>query len=72
MTLNHLTMKNEKFADFRESSTACLLWYAEFRTFRIVEISLSVQKLCKVFSYQVFLTVHAYMKSYFYQNYSAY
>ena len=72
MTLNPLTMQNEKFANFRESSTACLLWYAYFRTFRIFEISLSVQKLCKIFSFPVFLTVRAYLKSYFYQNYSAY
>ena len=32
------TTKNEKFADFRETSTACFSWYAEFRTFRIFEI----------------------------------
>ena len=70
--LNPLTTKNEKFADFRESSTACSSWYAEFRTFRIFEISLSVQKLWKIFSFPVFLTVRAYLKSYFNLNYSAY
>ena len=31
--LNPLTTKNEKFADFHESSTAYSSWYAEFRTF---------------------------------------
>ena len=72
IVFNPLTMKNEKFADFRETSTACSSWYAEFRTFRIFEISLSIQKLCKNFSFPVFLTVRAYLKSYFYQNYSAY
>ena len=35
-----LTTKNEKFANFRETSTACSSWYAEFRTFRIFEISI--------------------------------
>ena len=65
-------MKNEKFADFRETSTAFSSKFAEFRTFRIFEISLSVQKLWKNFSFPVFLTVRAYLKSYFYQNYSAY
>ena len=52
--VNPLTMKNKNIADFRESSTACSSWYAEFRTFRIFEISLSVQKLWKIFSFPVF------------------
>ena len=70
--INPLTTKNEKFADFHETSTACSSWYTEFRTFRSFEISLSIQKLCKIFSFSVFLTVPAYLKSYFNQNYSAY
>ena len=44
---NPLTPANENFADFRETSSACSTWYAEFRTFRIFKISLSVPKICE-------------------------
>ena len=70
--VNPLTTKNKKFADFRENSMACSSLYAELRTFRIFEISLSVPKICKIFVSQFFLTVCAYLKTYLNENYSAY
>ena len=30
---NPLTIINEKFTDFHETSTACSSWYTEFRTY---------------------------------------
>ena len=69
-TLNPLTTKNEKFADFRETSTAFSSKFAEFRTFRIFEISLSVPKLCEIFVFGFFLTVHTCLKIFFNENYS--
>ena len=51
---NPLTPANEKFADFRETSTACSSCYAEFRTFQIFEISLSVPKICEIFVFLFF------------------
>ena len=65
-----LTTKNEKFADFRETFTVNSSWYAEFKTFRIFEISLSVQKICEIFIFLFFYTVWAYLKKYFHKNYS--
>ena len=44
-----LTPVHEKFADFRETYIACSSWYAEFRTFRFLKISLSVPKICDIF-----------------------
>ena len=68
-----MTKKNEKFADFCETSTAYSSWYAEFRTFRIFEISLSVPMIFEMFfPFPVFLTVRAYLKTYFYEDYSVY
>ena len=59
--------KNEKFADFRENSTAYSSWYAEFRTFRIFwDISIRSKDM-RNFRLPVFLTVLAY----FHENYSA-
>ena len=46
--------ENEKVNDFRETSTACFSWYAELRTFRIFEISLSVQNIYEMFLFSYF------------------
>ena len=51
---NPFTTKNETFDDFRETSTACSSWYAEFRTFRIFEISLSIPKICEMIVFRGF------------------
>ena len=58
--------KKEKFADFRETSTACSSWYAEFRTFEISPIRL---KDMRNFHFPIFLTVCTYLKMYFYENF---
>ena len=54
VVFNPLTTKNEKFANFRENSMACSSLYAELRTFRIFEISLSVPKICEIFVFRFF------------------
>ena len=68
--INPLTPVNEMFADFRETSSTCFSWYAEFRTVRIFKISLAVPNLCEIFVFLGFLTVHAYLKRYLYENYT--
>ena len=52
--INPLTPVNEMFADFRETSSTCFSWYAEFRTFRIFKISLAVPNLCEMLVFWVF------------------
>ena len=52
--VNPLTTKNKKFADFCENSMASSSLYAELRTFRIFEISLSVPKICEIFVFRFF------------------
>ena len=49
-----LTPADEKYDDFRETSTAYSSWYAGFRPFRLFEISLSVSKICKIFVFWFF------------------
>ena len=40
---------------FAKLYTACSSWYAELRTFRLFEISLSVLKICEIFVFSFFL-----------------
>ena len=51
--MHPLTPKNEKFADFYA------YFYAEFKTVGNFAISPTVPKICKMFVFRGFLTVHA-------------
>ena len=64
--LNPLTTKNEKFADFR-SLFLVVRWVQNFSNFWDISIH---SKEMRNFHFPVFLTVHAYLKIYFQENFS--
>ena len=60
----------KKFPDFCKIFTANCPWNCEFKTMLIFAKSLSVSKICKIFIFCYFLTVHNFLRTYFYKNYT--